>query len=129
MSCKVMPALLEKGARLIVLGSGDKYLESGYLELQKNYPQQVAVRIGYFEDYSHRIQAGIDALLIPSRFEPCGLTQLYALKYATLPVVRQTGGLADTVFEEGSKANGFVFKEADEESLKLAMERCMAWLL
>ncbi|GGN35438.1 MULTISPECIES: glycogen synthase GlgA [Marinomonas] len=123
---QVMPALLEKGARLIVLGSGDKYLESGYLELQKKYPQQVAVRIGYFEDYSHRIQAGIDALLIPSRFEPCGLTQLYALKYATLPVVRQTGGLADTVFEEGDKDNGFVFKEADEESLKLAMERCMA---
>jgi len=84
------------------------------------------VRIGYFEDYSHRIQAGIDALLIPSRFEPCGLTQLYALKYATLPIVRQTGGLADTVFEEGEKANGFAFKEADIESLKAAMERCMA---
>jgi starch synthase len=123
---QVMPALLEKGARLIVLGSGDKHLESGYLELQRNYPQQVAVRIGYFEDYSHRIQAGIDALLIPSRFEPCGLTQLYALKYATLPIVRQTGGLADTVFEEGEKANGFAFKEADIESLKAAMERCMA---
>ena len=120
---QVMPALLEKGARLVVLGSGDKHLESGYLELQNNYPDQVAVRIGYFEDYSHRLQAGIDALLIPSRFEPCGLTQLYALKYGTLPVVRQTGGLADTVFEEGERANGFVFKNANAASLQAAMER------
>ncbi|MBR7887381.1 glycogen synthase GlgA [Marinomonas sp. A79] len=120
-----MPSLLEKGARLIVLGSGDKALESGYQRLQENYPTQVSVRIGYFEDYSHRIQAGIDALLIPSRFEPCGLTQLYALKYGTLPVVRQTGGLADTVFEEGDQANGFVFQDATSEALGAAMERCM----
>ncbi|MBD5772287.1 glycogen synthase GlgA [Marinomonas colpomeniae] len=119
-----MPALLKKGARLIVLGSGDRHLEAGYLELQKRYPKQVSVRIGYFEDYSHRIQAGIDALLIPSRFEPCGLTQLYALKYGTLPVVRQTGGLADTVFEDGEHTNGFVFKDADSKSLQAAMERC-----
>ncbi|MGO2233161.1 MAG: glycogen synthase GlgA [Marinomonas sp.] len=120
---QVMPALLEKGARLVVLGSGDKYLESQYLELQNNYPNQVSVRIGYFEDYSHRLQAGIDALLIPSRFEPCGLTQLYALKYGTLPIVRQTGGLADTVFEDGERANGFVFKEASAKALQAAMER------
>lgn len=120
---QVMPAILEKGARLIVLGSGDKYLENQYLELQNDYPKQVSVRIGYFEDYSHRLQAGIDALLIPSRFEPCGLTQLYALKYGTLPVVRQTGGLADTVFEEGEKANGFVFKDANAAYLQAAMER------
>ncbi|RBP81852.1 glycogen synthase GlgA [Marinomonas rhizomae] len=120
---QVMPSILEKGARLILLGSGDKYLENQYLELQKNYPTQVSVRIGYFEDYSHRLQAGIDALLIPSRFEPCGLTQLYALKYGTLPVVRQTGGLADTVFEEGEKSNGFVFQSANAESLQAAMER------
>lgn len=119
-----MPSLLKKGARLIVLGSGDKHLENSYLELQEHYPTQVSVCIGYFEDYSHRIQAGIDALLIPSRFEPCGLTQLYALKYGTLPVVRQTGGLADTVFEEGEKSNGFVFKVADAPSLQAAMERC-----
>lgn len=120
-----MPALLEKGARLIVLGSGDKALESGYQRLQESYPTQVSVRIGYFEDYSHRIQAGVDALLIPSRFEPCGLTQLYALKYGTLPVVRQTGGLADTVFEEGEQANGFVFQDASSEALSAAMKRCM----
>ena len=123
---EIMPKLLDKGARLVVLGSGDKHLESGYLALQKSYPAQVSVRIGYFEDYSHRIQAGIDALLIPSRFEPCGLTQLYALKYGTLPIVRQTGGLADSVFELGDKPNGFVFTEASADALEAAMERCMA---
>ena len=122
---EVMPNLLDKGARLVVLGSGDKQLESGYLALQDKYPEQVSVRIGYFEDYSHRIQAGIDALLIPSRFEPCGLTQLYALKYGTLPIVRQTGGLADSVFELTEKANGFVFADASKEALQAAMERCM----
>ncbi|MBJ7538362.1 glycogen synthase GlgA [Marinomonas sp. C1424] len=122
---EAIPHLLDRGARLIVLGAGDKHLEAGYLELQSLYPEQVSVRIGYFEDYSHRIQAGIDALLIPSRFEPCGLTQLYALKYGTLPVVRQTGGLADTVFEWGDRANGFVFTDADVASLKAALERCM----
>ena len=122
---EVMPELIEKGARLVVLGSGDKHLEAGYLALQERYPTQVSVRIGYFEDYSHRIQAGIDALIIPSRFEPCGLTQLYALKYGTLPVVRQTGGLADTVFEDGDRANGFVFKEANSNDLSAALLRCM----
>lgn len=122
---EVMPELIEKGARLVVLGSGDKHLEAGYLALQERYPTQVSVRLGYFEDYSHRIQAGIDALIIPSRFEPCGLTQLYALKYGTLPVVRQTGGLADTVFESGDRANGFVFKDANSNDLSAALLRCM----
>ncbi|TYL47205.1 glycogen synthase GlgA [Marinomonas sp. IMCC 4694] len=123
---EAMPALLQKGARLVVLGAGDASLETRYLQLQEQYPTQVAVRIGYFEDYSHRIQAGIDALLIPSRFEPCGLTQLYALKYGTLPVVRHTGGLADTVFEGGDNPNGFVFHEANKDDLQAAMERTMA---
>ncbi|MCV2403845.1 glycogen synthase GlgA [Marinomonas sp. C2222] len=121
---EAMPALLNKGARLVLLGSGDKHLESAYLKLQEDYPQQVAIRVGYSEDYSHRLQAGVDALLIPSRFEPCGLTQLYALKYGTLPIVRQTGGLADTVFEGGDKPNGFVFHDADVPSLEAAMVRC-----
>lgn len=121
---EAMPALLERGARLVLLGSGDNDLETAYLKLQDDYPQQVAVRIGYSEEYSHRLQAGVDALLIPSRFEPCGLTQLYALKYGTLPIVRHTGGLADTVFEGGDKPNGFVFHDADAASLEAAMIRC-----
>lgn len=120
---EVMPNILEQGCKLVLLGSGDKHLEAGFLDLQKRYPQQVSVRIGYMEDYSHRLQAGVDALLIPSRFEPCGLTQLYALKYGTLPVVRRTGGLADTVFEGGDKANGFVFEEASAHALYETLQR------
>jgi starch synthase len=67
----------------------------------------------------------VDCLLIPSRFEPCGLTQLYALKYGTLPLVRKTGGLADTVFETGDAANGFVFERADTQSLIDTLHRAM----
>ncbi|MBJ7550790.1 glycogen synthase GlgA [Marinomonas ostreistagni] len=116
---------LEQGAMFIVLGSGDKNLEQQYLTLQERFPKQVSIRIGYDEAYSHRLQAGIDMLLIPSRFEPCGLTQLYALKYGTLPIVRSTGGLADTVFEVGPHANGFVFENANSQDLKAAITRAL----
>ncbi|WP_425641517.1 glycogen synthase GlgA [Marinomonas gallaica] len=120
----IEPAL-QQGAMFILLGSGDKALEQQYLDLQARYPDQVSIRIGYDEAYSHRLQAGIDMLLIPSRFEPCGLTQLYALKYGTLPIVRRTGGLADTVFEEGQHANGFVFNHATAEELRSAIDRSL----
>ncbi|MFD1382212.1 glycogen synthase GlgA [Rhodanobacter aciditrophus] len=121
-----METALKQGAMLILLGSGDATLEAQYLALQERYPQQVAVRIGYDEAYSHRLQAGVDILLIPSRFEPCGLTQLYALKYGTLPLVRKTGGLADTIFEVGNKANGFVFENASIKDLTDAIQRSLA---
>lgn len=123
---EAIPQLLNKGARLIILGSGDTSLETAYQALQTSYPDQVSIRIGYDEAYSHRLQAGVDALLIPSRFEPCGLTQLYALKYGTLPLVRKTGGLADSVFEDTDKANGFVFEKTTSADLQDAMERCIA---
>jgi len=122
---EAMPSVIENGARLVLLGSGDPSLERAFLQLQSDYPDQVAVRIGYDEAYSHKIQAGVDSLLIPSRFEPCGLTQLYALKYGTLPLVRKTGGLADTVFELGDAANGFVFEQADTQSLIDTLYRAM----
>ncbi|MBJ7552940.1 glycogen synthase GlgA [Marinomonas spartinae] len=122
---EAIPSVLNKGARLIILGSGDSALETAYQALQASYPEQVTIRIGYDEAYSHRIQAGVDALLIPSRFEPCGLTQLYALKYGTLPVVRKTGGLADTIFEDTEQANGFVFENATALDLSKALERCL----
>ena len=120
-----METALKQGAMLILLGSGDKTLEEQYLALQKRFPEQVAIKIGYDEAYAHRLQAGVDILLIPSRFEPCGLTQLYALKYGTLPLVRRTGGLADTVFETGEDANGFVFDKANIEDFSAAIERSL----
>jgi starch synthase len=91
---EALPTLLSRGGQLALLGSGDPALESAFSSLDN---PNVAVRIGYDEPLSHRMIAGADAILVPSRFEPCGLTQLYGLKYGTLPVVALTGGLADTV--------------------------------
>lgn len=91
---EALPALLSRGGQLALLGAGDPALESAFSSIDN---PNVAVRIGYDEPLSHRMIAGADAILVPSRFEPCGLTQLYGLRYGTLPVVALTGGLADTV--------------------------------
>ena len=118
-----LPELLREGAQLAVLGSGDGDLEAGFRYAAAANPEQVAVHIGYDEEMSHRFMAGADTLLVPSRFEPCGLTQLYALRYGTLPLVRQVGGLADTVVDASAdnliaeRATGFVFHEASRHAL------------
>jgi starch synthase len=93
----VVPDFVLAGGGLIVLGSGDPALEGAVRDLAQRFPGRVAVRIGYDEALSHRLFAGADAVLVPSRFEPCGLTQMYGLRYGTLPVVSLVGGLADTV--------------------------------
>jgi starch synthase len=111
--------LVSLGAQLALLGAGDPALEKGFKAAAHHHRGRVAVRIGYDEALAHRLLAGADALLVPSRFEPCGLTQLYALKYGALPVVRRTGGLADTVVDTtaatlaDSTATGFVFDPVD----------------
>lgn len=107
---RAWPMLQRSGARLVVLGSGDGALESAFQHLAASYPNDVGVVIGYDERRAHRIIAGADALLVPSRFEPCGLTQLYALRYGTLPIVRRVGGLTDTV----DPAVGFSFGPSDD---------------
>ncbi|MFT3849418.1 MAG: glycogen synthase GlgA [Propionivibrio sp.] len=118
-----MPELLREGAQLVVLGSGEGDLEAGFRYAASANPQNVAVFIGYDEAMSHRIMAGADILLVPSRFEPCGLTQLYALRYGTVPLVRRVGGLADTVVDAtpdslySDGATGFVFDEASRYAL------------
>lgn len=118
-----MPELLREGAQLVVLGSGEGDLEAGFRYAASANPQNVAVFIGYDENMSHRIMAGADILLVPSRFEPCGLTQLYALRYGTLPLVRRVGGLADTVVDatpdtlSSDSATGFVFDDASRHAL------------
>ncbi len=99
---EALPALLERGGQLAVLGSGDPALEAA-LMARANDPN-VAVRIGYDEALSHRMIAGGEAILVPSRFEPCGLTQLYGLRYGTVPLVTLTGGLADTVINASPAA-------------------------
>ncbi len=114
---------------LALLGAGDPVLQEGFLAAAAEYPGQVGVQIGYHEAFSHRIMGGADVILVPSRFEPCGLTQLYGLKYGTLPLVRRTGGLADTVSDcslenlADGVASGFVFEDSNAWSLLRAIRR------
>jgi starch synthase len=117
--------LVKLPAQLVILGSGDAALESAFRELAKRHPGQVAVRIGFDEGLAHQIEAGIDAFLMPSRFEPCGLNQMYSLRYGTPPIVRATGGLADTVIDaaDKEKGNGFVFERAEPAALLAAIRR------
>ncbi|MGJ5617759.1 glycogen synthase GlgA [Sulfitobacter sp. MF3-043] len=99
-----LPHLVSLGGRLAVLGSGEPALERAFIDASNRYAGSVGTKIGYDEALSHLIQAGSDAIVIPSRFEPCGLTQLYGLRYGTLPVVARTGGLADTVIDANEAA-------------------------
>ena len=118
-----LPDLLREGGQLAVLGTGESELEAGFRNAAAANPGNVAVHIGYDEEMSHRFMAGADVLLVPSRFEPCGLTQLYALRYGTLPLVRRIGGLADTVCDvtpgslQAERATGFAFDEASRYAL------------
>ncbi|SDW27199.1 starch synthase [Albimonas donghaensis] len=127
-----MPALLAEGASLAVLGSGDADLEAGFAALAKAHPDRVGCVIGYDEPLAHQLQAGADAILVPSRFEPCGLTQLCALRYGTAPVVARTGGLADTVIDANAAAlrvgaaTGFVHAPGDAAALTDAIRRACA---
>lgn len=128
---EALPALLEQGGQLALLGAGDAVLQQAFLAAAADYPEQVGVQIGYHEAFSHRIIGGADVILVPSRFEPCGLTQLYGLKYGTLPLVRRTGGLADTVVDcalenlADGTASGFVFDDCDATALGNAIRRAM----
>jgi len=120
-----LPALLEAGGQLVVIGSGEADIESAFRAAVAAHPASVCVQLGYDDALSHRIIAGADILLVPSRFEPCGLTQLYALRYGTLPLVRRVGGLADTVIDaspenlKAGTANGFVFDDASGRALAI----------
>lgn len=118
---------IEKGTQFVFLGSGQKQYETQLIQWSRQYPQNVAAMIGYDETLAHQIEAGADLFLMPSRFEPCGLNQLYSLRYGTLPLVRATGGLADTVVNADDKnikngtATGFSFQNATEEDLAASL--------
>src|SRR5438876_8443437 len=111
-----LPYIVAGGGQLALLGTGDSDLEQGFAAAAERYRGRVGVEIGYDESLAHLIIAGADVILVPSRFEPCGLTQLYALRYGTLPLVRRVGGLADTVVDETPAnlaegvATGFAFE-------------------
>jgi starch synthase len=115
---EAVPAIVEAGAQCALLGDGEQSLEERFMLAARRHAGRVACRIGYEEPLAHRILAGGDILLHPARFEPCGLTQLYGMRYGTVPVVRRTGGLRDTVVDategslRGGTATGFSFENA-----------------
>lgn len=117
----IVPALVkDMRLQLVVLGAGDGALENRFRELAAFYPRRVGVHIGYDEALSHLVEAGADFFLMPSRFEPCGLNQMYSMAYGTPPIVRATGGLVDTVeqYQEGQgKGTGFLFEEPSAAAL------------
>lgn len=125
---EALPRILEMGCQMVLVGSGDPVLEAQAHKVANAHPGQVATFVGYDEDLAHRVLAGADMFLVPSRFEPCGLTQLYALRYGTLPVVRRTGGLADTVIDAGEAGGGtgFLFEQPEAWDLIHALERAVA---
>lgn len=129
MLLECLPDLVTSGGKLALLGTGDKELERAFVAASNRHAGSVGVIIGYDEALSHLMQGGSDAILIPSRFEPCGLTQLYGLRYGTLPVVARTGGLADTVIDANEAAlatdcaTGFQFAPINATMLGQAIAR------
>jgi starch synthase len=126
---EVADRLLELDLQLVVLGTGDDRYHALLTELERTYPNKVRALLRFDNEMAHWIEAGADAFLMPSRFEPCGLNQLYSLKYGTVPIVRATGGLNDTVidFDPATKlGTGFVFKEYTGVALHSAVERAVA---
>lgn len=120
---EVLPELMELDVQVVILGTGDPHYEQQVRELAERYPERIAVRNVFDEGLAHRIEAGADMFIMPSRYEPCGLSQLYSLRYGTVPIVRKTGGLADTVvaytpraFKE-SRATGFSFTDTSSSAL------------
>lgn len=127
-----LPFIAEQNAQFVAVGEGDPLMEAAFAQAQERYSGKISVTVGYDEPMAHRLQAASDILLAPARFEPCGLTQLYALRYGTLPIVRRTGGLADTVVDAtittiaDRTATGFVFESATDEDLTAAIARALS---
>ncbi len=126
--------IVAEGGKLVVLGAGDEALEGALLAAASRHRGRIGIVIGYNEALSHLMQAGADAILIPSRFEPCGLTQLYGLRYGCIPIVTRTGGLADTVIDANEAAlaarvaTGFQFMPISADGLQQALRRAFtAW--
>jgi starch synthase len=130
---QAVPRVIANGAQLIVHGQGDHDLEQGFAAMAKLHPCKVAVEVGYRETMAHRMNAGGDLSLTPSRSEPCGLTTMYAMRYGALPVTRAVGGLADTVQDADASADatsegtGFLFADATVSDFHRCTERALEW--
>jgi starch synthase len=129
----ILPELVAQDAQLVILGSGDPLIESAINKACGEWPQHIAAFLGYNEALAHHIEAGADIFLMPSRFEPCGLNQIYSQRYGTVPVVRHTGGLADTVMDttpetfENKTATGFSFTDSTSAALAAAVTRALQY--
>jgi len=114
--------IISRNLSLVALGMGEPRYEQLFLALAQRYPNKVAVRVAYDNALAHKIEAGSDIFLMPSRYEPCGLNQIYSLRYGTVPVVRATGGLDDTI----EKSTGFKFKDYSATALEEALGSALA---
>ncbi len=129
---EAVPEIVSRGGQLAVLGTGDPALEAGMRRVVQAHPEAAGVHLGFDEALAHLVIAGSDVVMVPSRFEPCGLTQLYALAYGSLPLVHRVGGLTDTVFDASLEnladraATGFVFERFERDSLVAAIRRAFA---
>jgi ADP-glucose type glycogen/starch synthase len=127
---QLWPQLLQRELQFVLLGSGDQQQMAFWRQCQQQKTNRFAIGLEFDEQLSHRIFAGADCLLVPSRYEPCGLTQMIALRYGALPIVRRTGGLADTIVdvsEKGNEGNGFVFSDANPSALLTAIDRALTF--
>jgi starch synthase len=126
--CQALDGLFGLGVALVILGTGEEVYQKALLEAREKYPRSLGLRIAFDEGLSHKIYAGSDMFLIPSRYEPCGLTQMYSLRYGTVPVVRATGGLDDTIQEYdpvGQIGNGFRFDDYSAPALVAAVKNAV----
>jgi starch synthase len=129
---RIAPAVLQKDVQLIVLGEGQAEYHAMLTALQTQFPRQVGLTLGHNEALAHQIEAGADLFLMPSHYEPCGLSQLYSLKYGTVPIVRATGGLCDTLIDatpqrlQDGTATGFVFVAMTPTAFLGSVERALA---
>ncbi len=127
---EAMDEIMKMDVGLVILGRGDEKYESHFLEIQKQHPQKISVKLETNPALAHKVAAGTDILLIPSLYEPCGLNQLYSFRYGTVPVARATGGLGETIepFDAKSyKGNGFVFKEYSSQALLRAIKEALGF--
>jgi len=126
---EIMEELMERDLFFVLLGTGDQVYLDLFSDIAKRFPKRAGIRLGFDNALAHKIEAGSDMFLMPSRYEPCGLNQLYSLKYGTIPIVRSTGGLADTIRNYSprtKKGNGFAFKEYSSAKLLDAIDRALA---
>jgi starch synthase len=125
---QIADRLAREEMTLVILGSGDKAYEEMFARLSKQFPNKIAVKVAYDNAIAHKIEAGADMFLMPSRYEPCGLNQIYSLKYGTVPIVRATGGLDDTIEPwdaRTGKGTGFKFTEYNGEALLLTVKQAL----